>query len=140
MPARKPIGADPFFHNIDFLPLPASGDAGSSTSGNFQVDGDSDFRLHKLSLFADLALAAQTEATRVLPGVTITIKDSKTGRAMMINPIPLVAIFGDGRLPFILPRQKVFPATAVVTVNVVNLMATAYNLRLVFSGEKLFYE
>jgi hypothetical protein len=134
---RKPIGADSFIHHIDFLPLAAN----ATGSGNFQIDGDSDFRLHKLAMFADIAAAGETEATRVLPLVTVLLKDSKSGRNLMVDPVPIAALFGDGRLPFVLPRQKVFPAQCVVTAVVQSFdPANAYNLRLVFIGEKLFYE
>jgi len=134
----KIIAADAFFHHIDFLALAV----GVPTPGSFQVDADSDFRLVKLSYFADIAGALQTSATRVLPLVTVQIQDNKTGRYLSVDPIPIPAMMGDGQLPFLLPRQKLFPGNSVVkaTVNSFAVAGTIYNLRLVFTGEKIYYE
>lgn len=133
--AQKLVGADTFFYQTSF-PAVAPGAAPVQP---IQIDGDSRFRLHKITMFADLAGAAQTDSTRVIPVGTVLIQDNKSGRQLMTDPISLGAMFGDGRLPFILPRQKTFPASSVIRVTFTNTSAgTTYNLQLVFIGEKLF--
>lgn len=112
---------------------------GTSQSANFTVEADSDFMLHKLAYFADESLAAQEEATRVIPLVTALITDTGSGRQLSAGAIPISSYFGSGRLPFILPAPKLFLARSVVQVQVSNFASTAdYNLQLAFIGYKIF--
>ena len=113
--------------------------AGTAAQGAIQIQSDSDFELTKFTMFADIAAGAETEATRVLPLVTIQITDTGTGRSLFSSPLPIPAIFGDGRIPFILPVPKIFSANASVAVQVGNFAAaTDYNLRILLIGAKIF--
>jgi hypothetical protein len=113
--------------------------AGAAAQGAIQIQADSDFELSKFTMFADIAGAAETEATRVLPLITIQITDTGTGRALFSSPLPIPAIMGDGRIPFILPVPKIFSANASVAIQVSNFSAaTTYNLRLLLIGAKIF--
>lgn len=113
--------------------------AGASTSTAIQIQADAAFELQKMAMFTDIALAAQTESTRVLPLVTIQLTDTGSGRALFSVPVPIPAIFGDGRIPFILPTSKLFVANSAIQVDLVNYSAaTAYNVRLALIGTKLF--
>jgi hypothetical protein len=113
--------------------------AGNAAQGAIQIQSDSDFELQKLTMFADIAQAAETEATRVLPLVTVQITDSGTGRKMFSAPVPVPAIMGDGRIPFILPSPKVYSPNASITIDVANFAAaTDYNLRILLIGAKIF--
>lgn len=126
---------DFFAYTIAFAAL-ANGEA---QQGAIQIQADSDFELTKFTMFADIAEAVQTEATRVLPLVTLQITDTGTGRALFNAPLPIPAIMGDGRIPFILPVPKIFSANASVAVEVTNFSAaTEYNLRLSLIGAKIF--
>lgn len=127
--------ADFFVYQIDVAALAA----GANTSGSFVVDADSDFKLTKVAYMADLAGAAQTDSGRVVPLVTVLIKDQGSGRDLMSKPVPLPAVFGDGRLPFILPAPRIIRRKATVIATLANYSAaTAYGLRLSFIGVKLF--
>lgn len=113
--------------------------AGTAAQGAIQIQADSDFELTKFTMFADIGLANETESSRVLPLVTIQITDTGTGRALFSSPVPIPAIMGDGRIPFILPVPKIFSANASVAVQVANFSgATDYNLRLCLIGAKIF--
>jgi hypothetical protein len=114
--------------------------AGNQLPGNVTIDADADFLWQKLTCFADEASAGATESTQVVPGVTITIKDTSSGRDLMNGPIPLPALCGDGQLPFILPTPKIFQARGTIAINLANITAaTSYtNLYVVFIGTKLF--
>lgn len=113
--------------------------AGGAAQGAIQIQADSDFELSKFTMFADIAGADETEATRVLPLVTIQITDTGTGRALFSSALPIPAIMGDGRIPFILPVPKVFSANASVAIQVASFSAaTTYNLRLLLIGAKIF--
>lgn len=126
---------DFFAYTVSFAALLA----GTATQGAIQIQADSDFELSKFTMFADIAQAAETEATRVLPLVTIQITDTGTGRALFSSPLPVPAIMGDGRIPFILPVPKIFSANASVAVQVANFaLATDYNLRILLIGAKIF--
>lgn len=126
---------DFFSYTLSFASLLA----GAASQGAIQIQADSDFELTKFTMFADIAAAAQTEASRVLPLVTIQITDTGTGRALFSSPLPIPAIMGDGRIPFILPVPKIFSANASVAVQVANFsVATDYGLRICLIGAKIF--
>lgn len=126
---------DFFVYPITFLALAA----GAADQGSIQIQADSDFELSKLTFFADIAAADETEATRVLALVTVQLTDSGTGRSMFQAPVPIPAIMGDGRIPFILPTPKIFSANASIQVAVANYnTATDYNVRIALIGAKIF--
>lgn len=126
---------DFFVYDIDFASLAADGQA----TGSIQVQADSDFELQKLTHFSDIAEAAQTEDSRVLPLVTLQITDSGTGRQMFNTPVPIPAIMGDGRIPFILPTTKLFSKNSSVSFTLSNYSAaTTYNIRIQLIGAKIF--
>lgn len=134
-PAVPQKRRDFFTYTIQFNGLAS----GAASQGAIQIQADSDFELTKFTMFADIAAAVETEATRVLPLVTIQITDTGTGRALFNAPLPIPAIMGDGRIPFILPVPKIFSANASVAVEVANFSAaTTYNLRLALVGAKIF--
>jgi hypothetical protein len=129
------VRRDFFVYGVNFLALAPA----AATSSAIQIQADSDFELQKLAFFADIAGGTETEATRGLPLVTLQITDTGTGRQVFSIPVPIPAIMGDGRIPFILPTTKIFSSNASVTFDVVNYSAaTTYNLRLLLIGSKLF--
>lgn len=135
LPAPPQKRRDFFAYPITFLTLAA----GAADQGAIQIQADSDFELTKLTFFADIAEDPETEADRVLPLVNVQITDSGTGRPMFSQPLPIPAIMGDGRIPFILPTPKIFSANASVQVAVSNYsVATEYNLRILLIGAKIF--
>ena len=126
---------DFFVYEIEFASLAAA----ASATGQIQIQADSDFEVQKLCQFSDIAAAVQTEDSRVLPLVTIQITDSGTGRNMFSAPVPIPSLFGDGRIPFILPTTKLFSKNASVSFVVANFSAaTTYNLKLQLIGAKIF--
>jgi hypothetical protein len=129
---------DFFTYETDFSALAAAG----SATQTFQIQADSDFIWHKGTFVADIAAAAQTDSTRVIPLVTCLITDSGAGRQLMNSAVPIPSLFGNGQIPFILPRPRVFRASSVVTVQLTSYVAagTTYNLRLSFIGEKGFWK
>ena len=115
--------------------------AAASATGSVTIQADSDFMLQKLTYFADIAAAAQTDSTRVIPLITVQITDSGSGRNIFETAIPVPSIYGTGELPFILPTPKLFSARSTINVTVANFdAASAYNLRLSFIGYKVFYK
>lgn len=132
---RPRIRRDFFVYAINFAGLAAA----ATANGQIQIQADSDFETQKLSMFADIAGAAQTAETRVLPLVTVQVTDTGTGRQVFNIPVPIPGIMGDGQIPFILPTTKLFTKNASVAFQVSNYSAvTTYNLRLLLIGSKIF--
>lgn len=114
--------------------------AAAQLPGNVTLDADSDFLWQKFTAYADVGDDGQTESATVVPGISITIKDTASGRDLMNAPIPLAALSGNGQLPFILPTPKIFQARGTIAVNVQNITdnTTYSSLYLCFIGTKLF--
>jgi len=127
---------DFFVYEIDF---PALAAAGGTANGSFTVQADSNFLWEDACFFADVAAAAQTNDTRVLPLVTCSIQDGGSGRKLMAAQVPIPSIFGYGSEPYHLPTPRFFRAQTQVIIDVTNFSAaTIYNLRLSFIGTKFF--
>lgn len=133
--AEPRMRRDFFVYGINFQAVAPQ----SSTQGAIQIQADSDFELQKLTFFADEALADETDSSRVLPLATIQLIDTGTGRQLFNTPIPIPAIMGDGKIPFILPTTKVYAANSSVTVAVANYSGTStYGIRIALIGTKIF--
>lgn len=113
---------------------------GALGSGNVTLDADADFLWQKLTVYADVADDGQTANTQVLPGVTLVITDTGSGRKLMNTGVPLAAIAGDGRLPFIVPTPKIFKASGQIEVSLANITdnTTYTSIYLAFIGQKCF--
>jgi len=129
------INKDFYVYNENFDALVS----GASSTGNINIQADSDFVLQKLTFFADISGNAQTNSDRVVPLCSIQITDSGSGRQLFEFATPVSSIFGTGELPFILPTPKLFPARSTITINVANFSdSTDYNLKFAFIGYKVF--
>lgn len=134
-PPEKQFIEDLFVYELDFAAL-ANGDSATS---NIQIQADSNFKWIKAACEANLAAAAQTDSSRVIPLVSILITDTGSGRQLMSAAVPIANMFGTGLIPFILPVPRIFNARSNIAVTVANYSAaTTYNLRLSFIGTKMF--
>lgn len=115
--------------------------AGASATDQVSINADSDFVWEKTSYFATLASAAQTDSSRVIPLVNVSITDGGSGRNLQDDPTPLPAIAGNGGLPLNLSVPRVFDANATVSVTFSNFdaAATYTDLYMVFHGYKRIY-
>lgn len=130
------IAEDFFTYNIQFEDLAV----GATQVGFIQIEADSDFLIQKLAYFSSIAGAAQTFNTIDIPLVTVLIVDTGSGRQLMNNAVPLTALFGDGRLPYILPTPKLFVKNSRINVTLFNFSAgTEYDdIFINFEGKKIF--
>ena len=140
-PAPTPAGPrviaeDYYIYTIQFQDLAAL----DSDVGFIQIEADSDFLIQKWTYFSDIQGDAVTFNTIDVPLVTVTIVDTGSGRQLMNAPIPVPSLYGDGRLPYILPTPKLFIKNSRINVNVTNFSTgTDYrNLWLNFQGKKIF--
>ena len=126
---------DFFIYGIDFPSIAA----GATATDNIQIQADADFEVQKLTQTSDIAGATQTESTKVVPLITVLIVDAGSGRQIMNVAVAIPSLFGDGRIPFILPTPRIFAARSNITFTLVNFSAaTTYRIRLSLIGTKLF--
>lgn len=137
MEQNKDYRFEPYTYQLNFAALAA---AGGQASNSFQVEANSDFILHKLSYIADIAAAAQTDSTRVIPLVTVLLTNSGTARQMMNAAVPIASLFGNGQLPFILPASFLLKGNTTFTAQVTSYVVagTVYNIYLSFHGVKRY--
>ncbi len=136
-PAVPSVIAEDFYtYNIQFEDI----GAGVTQTGFIQIEADSDFLIQKLAYFSNIAGAAQTFQTIDVPLVTILIVDTGSGRQIMNNPVPVPSLFGDGRLPYILPTPKLFVKNSRINVTLFNFSSsTEYDdIWINFEGKKIF--
>ncbi len=139
-----PVRTDPypnesfFTYSVEFPALAAA--MTSPTPGIIALDTDSDFYWHKACYFVDLAQAAQTDSSRVVPLVTVLITPGGAAKPLMDRAVPVPSIFGTAQLPFVLPRPHRMAGGTSVNVAVLNYSAaTTYaNLKLALIGIKRF--
>jgi hypothetical protein len=136
--APQEYGAKDYF--VYSIVRPAGIAPAGTDAGSFNVDQDSDFLWQKATYFVMVANDGFLDGTRPIPGITVTIKDTTSGRDIMTTPVPIPAMFGTGELPFILPVPKLLPKVSTITVNFANITDnTTYSyVGLFFHGQKLF--
>jgi hypothetical protein len=93
---------------------------------NILIQADSAFEIIKLVGYADVAGAAETANTRVIPNALILITDTGSGRQLMSAAVPYGSLFGAGEMPFIWPRITSFEA------------ANTNNIAITLVGNKIF--
>lgn len=115
--------------------------AATSATSVINIEANSDFIWLKTAYAADLAGAAQTEDSRVLPLVRVAITDSGSGRQLQNLPIPLTSMGGHEGLPFNLPVPREFQKNSNISITFTNYSAaTTYtNVEIVLIGYKKFY-
>lgn len=136
-PGNANVGVikDFYIYEEDFSALAS----GTTATGAINIQADSDFVLQKLTYFADIAAASQTDSSRIVPLASVQITDTGSGRNLMESAAPISNVFGTGEIPFILPQPKLFLARSTITITVANFHASAtYNIRLSFIGHKVF--
>lgn len=130
---------DPFVYNVGISSSLAPSGTAQAT---FNIDGDSDFFLTKLTVFALVASDGTTYSAQILPGVTVVITDTTSGRRLMNEAVPLGNIAGTAQLPFIWPQVRMFKAKSTIQVDFANVTDnTTYSaLELSFVGIKAFFK
>jgi hypothetical protein len=137
-PAPQEYGAKDFFTYS--MELPTGLANGLTNSATFTIDNDSDFLWQKSTYFVNVGDAGFNEDSRPIPGVTLVIKDTTSGREMSTTQVPISAMFGTGELPFILPVPKLLARVTTISVTFANITDdTDYSfIGLYFHGQKLF--
>ena len=105
-----------------------------------QLEADADFLLQKFAYQADIVpFGFETLGSQDMPLVNVLIIDTASGRQMSNVPVPITAYMGDGRLPYILPTPKLYPARARLRIETENFGVQAFSFfRIEFQGKKIF--
>lgn len=131
----KVISKEFFAYAIEF----ASIANGVSQTNSIKIEADSYFNLQKLTYFADIGGAAQTQSSQVVPLITVQITDTGSGRNLFNQAVSIPALFGTGPLPFILPTPKLFKPQSNVSIQIANISnSTTYRIALNLIGQKIF--
>lgn len=129
------IATDFFVYDVIFNTLLF----GTSQTNNIQIQADSDFEIQKLTAQVFQSLAAD-QSTTVMQAISVLITDTGTGRQLSDIAVPLSNLFGDAKLPFILPNTKILGARSILAIQVSNYSsAVSYaRVQLSFIGRKIF--
>lgn len=135
--ARKAYDLDPFTFNVSFLPLAASNNA----TDNFITQADSGFAIVKtcfvIASSVDVFIANISDTPKYAP-LLVSLTDSGSGRVLANGPTAVNNYFGTAERPFVWCRPKVLDPNSTFSVQVQNLVATAFNVRFAFQGFKIF--
>lgn len=114
--------------------------AAASLEGVIQIDKKSDFEIFSINYMTDLAGAAQTDSTRVIPLVRVQFNDSGSQQNWFLKPVPLPSIGGDGRLTGLMLQRRIIFGNSSMSITYTNYSAaTAYaNMQIVLLGRKLY--
>lgn len=139
--ASLPFGAkggdrDMFFYGIDDFDLT---NAVPAITNNIQIDGDADFYWIATTYQVDIAGALLTEATNIIPLITVLINDTGSGKYLMNFPVPLGSLAGDGKRPYRLIRPRIFARNSTIQFNWERfaVAGTNYTVRFTLHGYKV---
>jgi hypothetical protein len=131
---------DFFTYGVEFLPLAAS-EAGAN--GDIAIQADSDFMIIGAAAVvtdtSDAAIASTANAfDKFNPPFLVTLTDTGSGRAFSNIGIAFKNLFGTAEQPAIWTFPKLIRASSVLTTKIQNLVATAYRVRIAYTGIKIF--
>lgn len=115
--------------------------AGTSVSALINIEANSDFVWLKTAYMADIAGAAQTDSSRVLPLVRVSITDSGSGVNLQNLPVAISTLAGHEGLPLNLSQPRVFSANSNISLTFSNYSdSTTYaNVDISFIGYRKLY-
>lgn len=129
--------ADHFIYKVAIATLAAA----ASATGQIVIEANSDFVWLKTAYVVDIAGAAQSDSSRVIPLVRVLITDSGSGKNLQNLPIPISAMAGHEGLPQNLAFGRTFSASSSIsfTFNNYSAATTYANLELSLIGYRKFY-
>ncbi len=116
----------------EFLPLVASS---SNQSATLLIDGDSYFVAYALA--ATIRTAANIIDTTQQP-IQVFLRDLVAGVNLTFVPTDLSLMFGSQGVPLVLPAPLILLPNANLFIQLINLTATNWNVRLAFIGMRVY--
>lgn len=133
-PRLRQSPRDFFAYGLDFASIPAGGGVGTES---FTVQSDSDFLI--VALAATVVQPAAQETAVPFQALTLTVRDSGSGRNFFNRAQGFGAVVGTGALPNYFPYPKFVDRSSEITASVTNNdSAQAALVRLSFLGFKIF--
>lgn len=131
---------EPFTYSISFNGLTG---AWSQASGQIQIQADAAFVIKEQNFsFRETGAPTYAANAGLIPAIDVLLTDAGSARKLMNQPVNITQLFGDGRLPFVLPTEKYLSPSSAFQVQVMsaeNFGADVYDLQLTFIGEKRYY-
>jgi hypothetical protein len=126
---------DFFVYGITFNALAA----GATATGNLVFEAESDFEWLASTYFAFIADSGPLTIVDVaVPLITAQLVTT-SGRNLFSQALPVFGVWGDGKLPYVLPQSRIFAGRTQLTVQVASQEDAAdYNLTLMLHGRKLW--
>lgn len=116
--------------------------AGLNIVQTVQVPNEADFECRSILYHVDAALAQLTQATAIIPNITILLTDGGTSRQLMNAAVPLASVASaESTFPAReLPWPKMFQRNSTITASLTNfdVAATTNNVRLTLCGRKIW--
>jgi hypothetical protein len=135
---QNPVEFDPFWL---VFPTFATLAIGIPNQQQVVIPNEADFECRRILYHVDTAGAQLTNATAIIPNVTISIKDSGSGRDLMNAPASLACVARPENIePGDMAWPKIFTRNSTISVTLTNFDAAVAtnNIRLTFAGRKIF--
>lgn len=101
------------------------------------IDSAADFLWIKGAYAADIAGAAQTDSTRIVPNVDAQIQLGGADKNIFQGNTPVPSVFGTGQEPFVWSMpQRLFKSSTISVTLTSREAVNTLNLRLAFIGWK----
>lgn len=115
----------------------ASTDVGG-VNETIQIGDDGDFYCTCFTYQASITGALLTEATNVIPLITMNLIDTGSGRNLMNDPVPLAAVAGDGKRPMRFARPRIFTRNSTIQLKFFPFLVagTTYQIQFIMGGYK----
>jgi len=134
-PEGYQVFEDFFVYGVSFETIAA----GVTQTQNINIQADSYFKWTHAAMECDLAGVTYTESATPVPLCNLQITDSGTGRQLFNQAQPVSSIFGNGKLPFVLPVPRGFKPNSNISLQLSNFAAAqTYTVRLSLIGCKIF--
>lgn len=134
---QNPVEFDAFW-----LVFPTFGPftAGLNVQNSVTIPNDADFECRRIIYHVDAATQL-TQATQIIPNITLLLTDGGSGRALMNAAAPLASIACPEAGPAVdLAWPKIFTRNSLITASLTNFdgAATTFLIRLTLCGRKIF--
>ena len=121
-----------------------AGGAALMTSQSINIQNDADFIISQMQyvFFENANPVVQYDARPLPLAIRIQLTDGGSNATLINEPVPLVGLFGQGDLPFILPVPKRVRGASTFRVSLDSNQINIPNdstLTLNFTGEKRYY-
>lgn len=134
---RRDYELDYFSYSHEFLPKAAS----NEETTNFLVQNDSGFVIVKtmgtVASNVNVFVTNISDTPKYTP-FTLIWTDSGSGRDLMDRRVSYGNVIGTGERPYYWPKPKLLDPNSTFTIRLNNLVATAFNVRITYSGFKVF--